>query len=296
MRTGRLFAYFYLIILSQLIMGCSPVMQIRTENTADIVPFVSGKTYYLMEDGRIATRELAGFEEFEAKPSLTEPDAIPFEHYAPTIKMSIEELIGDNGDYEKPKGLPEPGTYRIIIDLAHQVVMVYKKGSGGDYTEPVRYMLCSSGKRGATPTGVFKMGGHRVRFGRFSIGGCAQYWSQITRRIYFHSILYNKKTAESYIKSAYNSLGTPVSHGCVRLTVPDARWIYYHIAPDTEIEIRKGSEEDALTSSIRDRLTLAKLPDERQKLVKGGIPNTDNWIIDEVPHEVDFEKGKPYGK
>jgi lipoprotein-anchoring transpeptidase ErfK/SrfK len=250
---------------------------------------------YSVSDKRMIEDErTAGFEDLETKtPLQAEKPIIAFEEYAPTVKMSIEELIGDNGDYETPGGLPAPGTYRIVIDIANQVVMVFRKGRDGEYTEPVRYMLCSSGKNNKTPIGIFKAGKHHVRFGRFSIGGCAQYWSLITRRIYFHSVLYNSKNAQSYIESAYNRLGTPVSHGCVRLTVPDARWIYYNIAPGTEIEIRKGSTEDVLTSSIRDLLILAKMPDEKIKLEKGNIPNTDNWKIEDVPHEVDFEKGRP---
>jgi lipoprotein-anchoring transpeptidase ErfK/SrfK len=240
-----------------------------------------------------ASKKIAGFEDLTTKtPLQAENSIIPFEEYAPTVKMSIEELIGDNGDYAAPGGLPKPDTYRIIIDIANEVVMVFRKGIGGEFTEPVRYMLCSSGKNSKTPIGIFKLGKHHVRFGRFSIGGCAQYWSQITRRIYFHSVLYNSKNAQSYIKSAYNNLGTPVSHGCVRLTVPDARWIYYNIAPGTEVEIRKGSKEDVLTSSVREQLTLTKMPDEKVELEKGNIPNTDNWKVEEVPHEVDFEHGK----
>ena len=67
-----------------------------------------------------------------------------------------------------------------------------------------------------------------------------------------------------------------MSHGCIRLTVPDARWIYYNVAPGTEVEVRKGSSSDKEAAEIRSKLVLAKRPSKRPDLVKGEIPDTDN--------------------
>ena len=99
----------------------------------------------------------------------TEPT--PFSKYAPTVNMSFEELIGDDGDRSLPKGYPKAGTYKIIVDIAHQVTMVkhekeeginfltlhnpveYKADESGEY-RPERYMLCSTGINGRTPKGT----------------------------------------------------------------------------------------------------------------------------------------------
>ncbi len=216
----------------------------------------------------------------------------PFSVYAPTVEMSFEELVGDDGYYRFPKGFPASDTYRVTVDIYHQVVLVCSKDGAGEYTVPVRYMLCSSGANGKTPVGTFKLMNYRVRFGLFvNDGVCGQYWSQIKNRIYFHSILYTKKDASAYIKEAYDNLGKPVSHGCIRLTVPDARWIYYNLAPGTMIEIREGSADDKETALIRSSLVLAPSPEERVKLKKGGAPNTDNWRIEDVPCDVPFVQG-----
>ncbi|MEL7608669.1 MAG: L,D-transpeptidase [Bacillota bacterium] len=221
-----------------------------------------------------------------------ETSAVQFSAYAPTINMTFAELIGDDGYYKLPTGFAGSDTYRIIVDIYHQVVMVYTKDTNGEYTVPVRYMLCSTGLNGATPIGDFKMDNYRVRFGRFANDGrCGQYWTQIQKRIYFHTTLYSQKSASTYLVDTYNKLGRPDSHGCVRLTVPDARWIYYNIAPDTQIEIRKGSASDVKTAEIRLQLLLAKAPEKRITLVKGDIPNTDNWSIEDVPHEVKYVQG-----
>ena len=93
---------------------------------------------------------------------------IPFSYYAPTVNMSFEELVGGLEDtyYETegidpvmPKGYPAPDTYKLIVDVTWQVVMAFKKDANGNYTVPVRYMLCSTGssKNGLTRIGTFKL-------------------------------------------------------------------------------------------------------------------------------------------
>ena len=215
-----------------------------------------------------------------------------FDRLAPSTTMEFSELVGDNGIYGLPEGFAEPGTYRIVVDLYHQLVMAFSKDENGEYTVPVRFMLCSSGANATqSPTGTFKMRNYRVRFALFNnTTSYAQYWSLITGRIYFHSILYSARDAAKYTES-YKRLGTNVSHGCIRLTVPDARWIWYNCAPETVVEIRRGSKSEKLLGKIRDRMILASYPSERLKLKAGKIPNTDLWSIEDVPHDVGFVQG-----
>ena len=212
-----------------------------------------------------------------------------FDDLAPTTHMTFEELVGDTGERGYPKAMPTPDTYRITVDLYWKVVMVYARDKEGNYTIPVRYMICSPGASGHnTRQGVFKMKGTRVRFARFKgLTVWAQYWSLIVSATYFHSILYNSGDANDYT-TAYNNLGKAVSHGCVRLTVPDARWIYYNCAPGTEVEIRAGSSKDEETKAIREQLKLAPMPSKRTNMKAGEIPWTDNWEIDEVPQDFEY--------
>lgn len=219
-------------------------------------------------------------------PSSPAPSFVPslskeeIRRLAPTTGMTFEELVGDNGVYESPKGYPAPGTFRLVVDLYHQVVLAYTRDKSGAYTVPVRFMVCTTGaQKTPTPRGTFSSGTHKVRFGLFVNDGVyGQYWMQITRRIYFHSLLYTRKDAQTYT-SSYSKLGQRGSHGCVRLLVPDARWVYYHIAPGTEVEIRKGSKDDLETAFIKKNLTRPKRPASRPKLRPGEVPYTDNWEI-----------------
>lgn len=229
---------------------------------------------------------------------------IPFSYYAPTVNMSFEELVGSLDDVNKEAkellaaGYPDPDTYYIIVDVYWQVVMVYRKGADGkpDYNQPVRYMLCSTGdpKVGSeTARGIFEMKKPRVRFGQFLSGETGQYWSLIRSRTYFHSILYTKdKDVSSYDIDVYNKLGSKASHACIRLTVPDARWIFYNIAYGTICEIRDGSKSDANTQSIRSQLILP--PAQKGLRLKAGeAPWTDNWTIESVPHEIEYKYEAP---
>lgn len=224
------------------------------------------------------------------------PTEIPFSYYAPTVKMSFEELVGASADFNEenvkdesnfifPKAYPAPDTYKLIVDLTWQVVMAYAKDENGEYTVPVRYMLCSTGspKYGETRVGEWKMKPTKVRFGNFNVSGeSAQYWSLIYSRTYFHSVLYAKyRRLNTLVLDSYRNLGTKQSHGCIRLTVPDARWIFYNIGYDTICEIRKGSKTDTETESIRKQLVLPEAP-ATFDITVAGTPYTDNWTIEGV--------------
>lgn len=207
--------------------------------------------------------------------------SVQMQALSPTVRMKFAELVGDNGVYEVPAAYPAADTFQVVIDVYHQVVLVYGRDAAGQYTAPVRFMVCTTGAiKTPTPIGTFPSAGRRVRFGYFSeYDVYGQYWTQITRSIYFHSLLYTKKDADTYTASSYRSLGQRASHGCVRLLVPDARWIYYHIAPGTQIVVRRGSKADAMTAAIKAQLTRAKLPSRRPDLDPSTLPSTDNWDI-----------------
>jgi len=243
-------------------------------------------------------------EDPEAMPSPTAtpeptPTPLPFSYYAPTVNMTYEELVGSLDDMDKSprellkNGYPDPKTYYIIVDLNWQVVMVYKRIDDGtqfgkpDLTQPVRYMLCSTGNPNSeygheTTMGIFQIQAPKGRFYQFVNLEAAQYLTLIRSRTYFHSILYDKaENLNSLIKESYDDLGTKASHACIRLTVPDARWIWYNIGYGTTCEIRKGDPLDADTGAIRAQL---KLPPsiEGVRLKAGQIPWTDNWRIEDL--------------
>lgn len=211
-----------------------------------------------------------------------EPTEVPFSVLAPTTLMSFEELVGDNGDYTLYKDIPTPpnnDTYKLVINIFYQYITVFTKDSNGEFTVPVRYMICTTGKSNTpTPTGKFRTGEVHYRFNEFiGLGYFAQYWSQLFDDYYLHSILYTEKNAYRYTKS-YRDLGTNVSHGCIRMLVPDARWVWYNVAPGTLVEVIAG-EENPEDAKIRAQLVFPPLPEKRPQILRiaGNIPITESW-------------------
>ena len=238
------------------------------------------------------------------------PTPVPFSYYAPTVNMTYEELVGSTKDMKAKArdllkdGYPDPKTYYIIVDLQWQVVMVYHRREDGttcgkpDYDQPVRYMLCSSGNPQKeygheTQMGIFQIEPAKERFWKFVNLEAAQYLTLIRSRTYFHSILYKQPyDLSTLVRETYDKLGTKDSHACIRLTVPDARWIFYNIGYGTTCEIRAGSAKDTQTASIREQLVLP--PSQKNVRLKARDDLwTDNWRIEDVPHELPYVYMKP---
>ncbi len=231
-------------------------------------------------------------------PKIIIPDPNNFAELAPTTQMEFVELIADNGDYEYPLAFPEAGTYKVIVDIEHQVTMVYTQDENGEYTVPIRYMLSSTGDNDCTPKGTFEMGSYKVRFSEFVRDGrYGQYWTQIRDAIYFHTTLYLAKDDSDYEEASFNMLGEWDSHGCVRLTVPDAKWMWYNIAPTTICEIRDGDEDDTATAEIREQLLagIPKAPEQHIDPDEMDVPYNDNWTVEDIPFETEFVQGAQNG-
>ncbi|MCR5848491.1 MAG: L,D-transpeptidase [Lachnospiraceae bacterium] len=130
-------------------------------------------------------------------------------------------------------------TYLVRINKAACTVTVYSKDEIGNYTVPCRAMVCSSGN--ATPLGTYKMGGS-ARWLLFDEGTVGQYARRITGHIWFHSVMYSKRSPDTLLWGEYNKLGTVCSHGCIRLTAEDAKWIYDYCEAGTYIEIYSDAD------------------------------------------------------
>ena len=127
--------------------------------------------------------------------------------------------------------------YVLKVSTADQRVYAYAPDRNGDYTELVRTMKCSTGRNSSpTPTGTFQDGtGPGARWHYFTKFSCwAQYAFYIQGDIMFHSVLYNSKGGK-VTQSSVNHLGSKASHGCVRLSVEDAKWIWDNCPQNTKV-------------------------------------------------------------
>lgn len=163
-------------------------------------------------------------------------------------ELTWDALFNDSdvrGANDEPKPAP-PVPYAITVDVTNQVTTVYGLDDNGEYTVIVRQMLCSTGtKANPSDVGDWVLSGRTARWCDFpQWGGHAQYWTKINSSIAFHSVIYNSyDTMDLSIKS-YNNLGKRASHGCIRLTVADAKWIYDNCGEGVVVTITEDLPAD----------------------------------------------------
>ena len=145
-------------------------------------------------------------------------------------------------------------SYVIKVNKPMNAVTVYIQYGDGSYTVPLVAFICSTGAD--TPTGTFYTP-DKWRWLRMMGPSWGQWVTQITGDYLFHSVYYNSANNNNTLSvSAYNNLGKQVSHGCIRLTAGDAKWIYDHCALETKVVIYS----DRSTYGPLGRPTAYKLP------------------------------------
>lgn len=127
--------------------------------------------------------------------------------------------------------------YQIKISVEKQRVYVYTHDENDQYNILVKTFVCSTGTRdNPTPLGTFTNTGRGARWHYFRKFECwAQYAYYINGDIMFHSVLYDKQDVNTLRKGSVNQLGSRASHGCVRLAVDDAKWIWNNCAAGTTV-------------------------------------------------------------
>lgn len=157
----------------------------------------------------------------------------------------IEDIICTEDAEEVTVTEEDPFPYYLKINRQQNVVTVYSKDESGEYTIPVKAILCSTGLYNATPKGTFQLSSKYV-WRELNGGVYGQYASRITGGVLFHSVPYARKNKATLSVSKYNKLGQQASMGCVRLTVEDAKWIYDNCPSGTYVEIYDSEDPGPL--------------------------------------------------
>ncbi|WP_166636433.1 L,D-transpeptidase family protein [Fonticella tunisiensis] len=128
------------------------------------------------------------------------------------------------------KGLSSTTKYLIWVntETRHAYVFTGEKGSWRLY----RDMLCTVGKP-STPTvkGTFKVNGRGSYF-RVNKNTICKYYTRFYGSYLFHSVILDNNG-----KIVDGRLGMKLSHGCVRLSIENAKFIYDNIPNGTTVYI-----------------------------------------------------------
>lgn len=138
--------------------------------------------------------------------------------------------------------------YHIMVNRKANTVTVYTLDEAGDYTVPLRAMVCSVGapEKGRTPKGSFSVTGVKKEWCYMLDGTYGQYSTQFKGHYLFHSICYSQADPSTMLTEEYNMLGSPASMGCVRLQTADAKWIFDNCAAGTPVTIYDSDEPGPL--------------------------------------------------
>lgn len=151
--------------------------------------------------------EDAGGEESAEEGGQTEGEEMQNEEENP------EENVEEEIDYSSSDN------FRIVVDLSVQKVFVYYKD------KLIREMICSGGTvEKPTPTGEFTTTQKGPDFFNPKYNQGAYYWIKFYHDYLFHSVPFDKNG--EFIQEEIDKLGTPASHGCIRLKLDEVKWMY----------------------------------------------------------------------
>ncbi len=154
-----------------------------------------------------------------------------------------EEVLKKEQVSEK-KVVTGSAAYYIRVNYGANVVTIYGKDDQGNYTKPVKAMICSCGR--ATPTGGVYKTSRGYDWGLLVGGVYGQYSTRIVGSILFHSVPYTARAKNSLEYWEFDKLGTKASAGCVRLMVSDAKWIFNNCGSGVMVEFYSSADPGPL--------------------------------------------------
>lgn len=143
-------------------------------------------------------------------------------------------LITTNINYSNINNLniSSDTSYLVHVDLNKQLVSIYS-GYINNWNL-INEFSCSTGISGEdTPEGIFTITNRGEWFFSQDYQQGGKYWVQFLGDYLFHSLPYD----ESQSQILDYTLGTPASHGCIRLETVDAKWIYDNVDNNTKVII-----------------------------------------------------------
>ncbi|MDF2882324.1 MAG: N-acetylmuramoyl-L-alanine amidase [Clostridiaceae bacterium] len=173
--------------------------------------YKNGKWYYLYSSGAMATGWIQSNGTWYCL----------YKNGEMAAKAGLQAAVNSSG-------VSSATQYFITIDSTNQMVNIYT-GYTNHWTL-IRSMRCASG-RAETPTvkGLYSIYGRGPQF-RAASNTICKYFTGFYGNYLFHTVLLDNN---GNIQDP--TLGVPASHGCVRLAIEDAEYIYYNMPNGTRV-------------------------------------------------------------
>lgn len=143
------------------------------------------------------------------------------------VSGSLINMVNTINQYSTPTG------YAIAVDKETKQVGVFT-GQKGNYVLAKQFPCATGAQRSPTPNGVYHMGARGLYFNTGTRGRC-WYYTQIKGNYLFHSQIYDRQNRPVNIIDG--AMGAAVSHGCIRLYLNDAKWLYDNMPSGTTIVV-----------------------------------------------------------
>lgn len=168
-----------------------------------------------------------------------------------TLVLALAMIITLFAAYLEPASAASSGKYWLKVNQKRNVITAYKR-TGGKW-KPVRAMLCSTGVN-ITPETTTYNGTWRTsskkRWLTMSLDGSffdyGQYTAHLYGGIFIHSVWYYAPKHNAQARAEFNKLGKKASHGCIRVSTADAKWMYDNCPAGTKVTIYSSSKAGPL--------------------------------------------------
>ena len=187
------------------------------------------------------------------------------------------------------------GQFKIKINKQMNCLTIYIPDGDNGYIIPYKSFLCSTGDD--TPLGEHKTP-EKYRWRLMNTDEYCQYLTRLDAGIpiLLHSVIYERPDPYTLKAFTYNYLGATKSHGCIRLTTADSRWIYEHCALGTSITVYESPipgpfDRPVIKTMIPDTQTYdptdANVPENGLQLYLLAVDNNRSCMYIKIPPEAD---------
>ena len=150
----------------------------------------------------------------------------------------------DNKKIKDPRPFLKKPKYMLKVNVVASTMTVFAKDGNRGYVIPTHVYLIAGNIYDTA--GHYKLG-PKYRFRGLYYNSHSQWSARIYEDILFHTTLYKRsQDPNSLDTKTYNKLGTPSSHGCIRLQCVAAKFIYDKCPVGTPVHLCKSKNPGPL--------------------------------------------------